>query len=234
MLTSDLCVKYGGRLDAVEAQTMLFVGKNTTVPVPKVYFAFTHEECTYILMERIHGQMAARNWVNRSDASKSEIHNSLRKMISEMRGLVPQSNAICSVSGGPLYDSRIPQMTRRFGPFRSVREFHAYLRKGTQAQSGDSADFLKLTSLHAQDWGAPTFTHGDLSSLNILVRDDRVVGIIDWVTSGWYPPYWEYTTACQVNPQNSFWKDEIDKFLEPMPDALVMEYLRQRYFGDAF
>jgi aminoglycoside phosphotransferase (APT) family kinase protein len=224
----------GGRLDAVETQTVLFIGKNTSIPVPKVYFAFTHEDCTYILMERIHGQMAARNWVRRSDASQSNIHNSLRKMISEIRGLVPQSNAVCSVSGGPLYDPRIPQMTRRFDPFESAREFHDYLRKGTQVWSGDSADLLKLTSLHTQDWGAPTFTHGDLSSLNILVRGDDVVGIIDWETAGWYPPYWEYTAACQVNPQKSFWRDEIDKFLEPIPDAFEMEQLRQQYLGGSF
>lgn len=48
------------------------------------------------------------------------------------------------------------------------------------------------------------FTHGDLSRLNILARGDDIVGIIDWETAGWYPSYWEYTTACQVNPQNSF------------------------------
>ena len=234
MLTSDLCVKYGGRLDIVEAQTMLFIAKSTSVPVPRTHFAFTHEECTYILMERIHGQPAARNWVYRSDTSKSNIHDSLSKMVFELRSLVPQSNAICSASGGSLYDPRLLCTTRRFGPFKDDQEFHDFLRDGTQAQSGDSDDFSKLTSLHAQNWGAPVFTHGDLSSLNILVRGDTIVGIIDWETAGWYPPYWEYTTACQVNPQNSFWKDEINKFLEPIPVALVMEQLRQRYFGDAF
>lgn len=35
------------------------------------------------------------------------------------------------------------------------------------------------------------FTHGDLSSLNILARVDDIVGIIDWETAGWYPSYWE-------------------------------------------
>jgi aminoglycoside phosphotransferase len=234
MLTKDLCVKYGGRLDIVEAQTMLFVAKRTSVPVPKVYFAFTHEKCTYILMERMHGQPAARDWVYRSDNSKANVHNSLKKMILELRNLISQNDTVCSVSGGSLYDPRLLCTTRRFGPFKSVQEFHDFLRNGTRAQSDDSDDFLKLTSLHSQDWGYPTFTHGDLSSLNILVRGDEVVGIIDWETAGWYPRYWEYTTASQVNPQNSFWKDEIDKFLEPMPDALVMEQLRQRYFGDAF
>jgi hypothetical protein len=41
MLNKDLCVKYGSRLDLVEAQTMMYIAKNTSIPVPKVYFAFT-------------------------------------------------------------------------------------------------------------------------------------------------------------------------------------------------
>ena len=36
------------------------------------------------------------------------------------------------------------------------------------------------------------FTHGDLSSFNIVARVDGIVGIIDWETAGWYPSYWEY------------------------------------------
>lgn len=31
---------------------------------------------------------------------------------------------------------------------------------------------------------------------------------------------------------NSFWQDEIEKFLDPFPKELAMEKLRQKYFGD--
>jgi hypothetical protein len=64
------------------------------------------------------------------------------------------------------------------------------------------------------------------------VHKDSIVGIIDRERSGWYPQYWEYTTACQVNPQNAFWRNEIDKFLDRMPKAIAMEQLRQQCFGD--
>ncbi|KAN0119420.1 Protein kinase-like domain containing protein [Hyaloscypha variabilis] len=70
-------------------------------------------------------------------------------------------------------------------------------------------------------WPPPVFTHGDLSSLNVLVREDQIVGIIDWETAGWYPSYWEYTTAWQI-----------DKFQEPMPAELEMEMIRLKDFGD--
>jgi hypothetical protein len=40
--------------------------------------------------------------------------------------------------------------------------------------------------------------------MDVLVRDDGIVGIIDWETAGLLPSYWEYTTAYQVNPRNTF------------------------------
>ena len=232
MLSKDLCVKYGQRIDLVEAQTMVFVARNTILPVLKVYCAFVHKGCTYILMERINGQPLGKSWVQRSPASKLLVLECLKKLVSQMRCLHTDSNCIRSVTGGSLYDPRMPTTAGRFGPFENVQQFHCYLRNGIQAHSNHDADITKLIILHSREWDAPTFTHGDLSSLNIPVRGDDVVGIIDWETAGWYPSYWEFTTACQVNPQNSFWRDEIDKFLVPIPEALAMEHLRQRYFGD--
>jgi aminoglycoside phosphotransferase len=230
MLTNNLCVKYGWRLDAVEAQTMMYVAKHTSIPVPKVYFAFTHKGCTYIFMERIHGQMAGKGWIKRPPPSKSAILESLKKMILELRTLNASSSAIASVTGGSLYDPRLPSDPEGFGPFTDVQEFHDHLRNGIQSHKYD--DVQKLIDLHHKAWEGPTSTHGDLSSFNILVRGDEVVGVIDWETAGWYPSYWEYTTACQVNPRNPFWRAEIEHFLEPMPEALEMERLRQQYFGD--
>ena len=90
----------------------------------------------------------------------------------------------------------------------------------------------ELIAQYEEPYPSLVFTHGDLSSLNILACGDKVVGIVDWETAGWYPSYWEYTTACQVNPHNSFWRDEIEKFLNPFPKELAMEKLRQKYFGD--
>lgn len=39
------------------------------------------------------------------------------------------------------------------------------------------------------------FTHGDLNMLNILVRDGRIVALLDWESAGFYPEYWEYACA---------------------------------------
>ena len=76
------------------------------------------------------------------------------------------------------------------------------------------------------------FTHGDLSSLNVLARGDEVVGIVDWETAGWMPGYWEFVCAWNVNARNLFWRGEVEGFVERDGRALEMEGVRQRFFGD--
>lgn len=158
-------------------------------------------------------------------------------MIEQLRNISPPKDmGVANVSGGPIYDQRLPKSSV-WGPFRSIHDFHTKLRDGVEAGSvrDDGASppgLTELISFHNQPWPRSVFTHGDLSSFNIIVRGDDVIGIIDWETAGWMPPYWEYTSAWNVNPQNQFWQKEIDKFLDPLPEALDIGGIRRKYFGD--
>lgn len=232
MLTNRLCVKYGRRVHLSEASTMRFISQHTSIPVPKVLSAFTHSGCTYIVMERIRGEIIGSGWVKRSEESKTKLLSRLRKLVTEMRELQPPDGmGVASVDGGSLFDCRVAGPSLRFGPFNTIQLFHRHLRMGMEFDSRLDPQIQDLIKQQSESWPL-VFTHGDLSSLNVLVHRDDIVGIIDWETAGWYPSYWEYTSACQVNPQNSFWINEIDKFLQPMPDELAMEQIRQKYFGD--
>lgn len=232
MLTDGICVKYGRRVHLSEASTMRFISQHTSIPVPKVLCAFTRSGLTYIVMGRIKGDIIGNGWVKRSEDSKAKLLSQLAEKIREMRGLrPPEGTRVASVDDGSLFDCRIPGPSLRFGPFDTIQDFHQHLRMGMKFDSRLDTDIQELIRGQSKTWPL-MFTHGDLSSLNILVRGDDIVGIIDWETAGWYPSYWEYTSAHQVNPQNSFWVHEIDKFLQPMPEELAMERIRQIHFGD--
>lgn len=232
MLTDRLCVKYGRRVHLSEASTMLFISRHTSIPVPKVLCAFTHSGLTYIVMERIQGDIIGNGWVKRNKESKAKLLSQLGSLVREMHELQPpQGMGVASVDGGSLFDCRVPGGSLRFGPFSTVQDFHRHLRRGMEFDSRLDPQIQNLIKQQNNSWPL-VFTHGDLSSLNILARGDDIVGIIDWETAGWYPSYWEYTSAHQVNPQNSFWVNEIDNFLKPMPEELAMEKIRQEYFGD--
>ncbi|KAJ5361944.1 Aminoglycoside phosphotransferase [Penicillium brevicompactum] len=210
---------------------MQFIAQHTSIPVPKVKCAFTRSGMTYIVMERIKGDMIGHGWVYRSEESEAKLLLQLTENVRQLRDLQPpEDNKIASVNGGSLYDCRLPGSVIRFGPFDNIQDFHRHLREGREFDPNLRPEIQELIKLQSKSWPL-VFTHGDFSSLNILARRDDIVGIVDWETAGWYPSYWEYTTAYQVNPQNSFWVNEIDKFLEPMPEELAMERIRQEYYG---
>lgn len=51
----DIVVKYGHRVTSTEADTLAFVGANTTLPVPKLLGSYVHNNVTYIIMSRLPG-----------------------------------------------------------------------------------------------------------------------------------------------------------------------------------
>lgn len=188
MLTSGICVKYGKLVRLSEASTMRYISQHTSIPVPEVLCAFTRSGCTYIVMERIRGEIIGNGWVHRDEESKAKLLSQLSEKIQEMRQLQPPEGiSVASVDGGSLFDGRIcgPLV---FGPFDNLQDFHRYIRDGMEANSGLPAEVQELIKQHEKTWPL-VFTHGDLSSLNILFRGDNIVGIIDWETAGWYPSY---------------------------------------------
>lgn len=231
----DICIKTRPGETLAEAQAMRFVASQTSIPVPEVYYAFTHKGISYTVMRHIKGQILASGWSSRTEESKARILTQLRHMITELRSVPrPSGVRVGNVEGGPLYDCRLPSQLY-WGPFGTVREFHEALVDGisfdTQLESHLS-DLSELLEFYQRSGNELVLTHGDLSSLNILARGDDVVGIVDWETAGWFPPYWEYTCAKFVNPYNTFWADPVDQFLAPMPYELKMETIRRKYFGD--
>ncbi|EKM75444.1 hypothetical protein AGABI1DRAFT_79892 [Agaricus bisporus var. burnettii JB137-S8] len=230
-LSNKLCVKFGHFVQLSEASTLQFIAQHTSIPVPKVHCAFVHKDCTYILMDRIDGKMLLLDWRSRSAESKEKILQQLKEFVTELRSLPPPGPGISNVDGGPLFDFRFPT-SNAIGPFKTIHEFHLFLRNGIQEWRSDVyPEVNRMIALQDRPWPMPVFTHGDLSSLNILARGDTVVGIIDWETSGWFPSYWEHSMAWYVNPRNIFWQEEVEKFLESTPEDMEMEEIRLRLFG---
>jgi tRNA A-37 threonylcarbamoyl transferase component Bud32 len=233
MLTPTICMKYGSLRHLSEAAAMRFVAEKTSIPVPKVHCAFVRKGKTYIVMERLRGNMLCEGWLQRSSESRAIILQQLKEMVKEMRDLQPPSGtSVASVDGTSLHDYRLPDTLGHIGPFGSVRDFHRYLRRGIEDHEDHSPDIRELIAQHNSTENSTCFTHGDLSSFNILVQGEKVIGIIDWESAGWYPMYWEYVMAWNVNPQNRFWQGEVDRFLHPFRQELAMDMMRQRLFGE--
>jgi Ser/Thr protein kinase RdoA (MazF antagonist) len=95
------------------------------------------------------------------------------------------------------------------GPFSSLEGFYDYLFAPASAHTFESdAEYQKTLSrakkLQNQQHRI-VFTHGDFKAHNILVGDDgHLSGFLDWESAGWYPEYWEFTTAMRFG-KDSWW-----------------------------
>ena len=239
-ISKHMIVKTGFSVHLMEAATMQYVARHTTIPVPKVYSSFLRKNQAYIIMERIRGDDLATIWKTLSKESLENIFSQLKTMIQELRSLKPSPNlGVGSCIGGSLYDSRLPNGTPRFGPFKTIQDFHGWLRddiKATQIGShvtGQDVDDIKaMIARQEGEWANPTFTHCDLNPSNILIRGHEIVGILDWEFSGWYPSYWEYTSAWLGNRTRVEWQGILLSLLDPYPEELEMEKTRSKWWGE--
>lgn len=62
------------------------------------------------------------------------------------------------------------------------------------------------------------FTHGDLNLRNVMVKDGKLSGVVDWATAGWYPEYWDYTKGHFVTKMHWRWLKMLDKVFEELGD----------------
>ncbi|KAH0336345.1 kinase subdomain-containing protein, partial [Aureobasidium melanogenum] len=241
-ISRKLIIKTGPWVDLTEAATMRFIAENTSIPVPKVYCSFVHRDRTYILMERIQGEELPRAWARLEDQGRTKIFAQLKQMIGQMRALEPPPDTgVQSCCGGSLYDSRMNRPEGRFGPFATIQEFHLWLRKGfrlaehphpEKLDDQERQNLAKMEEMQDGPWPRPVFTHADLNPCNILVRGEEVVGIIDWEFAGWYPRYWEYTSAWFGNLIRTEWQNTLSGFLEQHPAEFAMERTRNRWWGE--
>jgi hypothetical protein len=103
---------------------MKYLAERTDIPVPKVYCSFLHRGRAHIVMERIQGDELPKVWNSMSEESMGAVFEQLRKIFEVLRSLPPPNTGVASCVGGSLYDSRIPRGNPRFGPFKTIQEFH--------------------------------------------------------------------------------------------------------------
>ena len=165
-----------------------------------------------------------------SGEEKKGILGQLKDMWEELRGVVNlRPGAVCAADGGTLHDYRIwgAAGVKGMGPFKTEGEFNLFLRNGIETtenmgEGETKRDVERLIEMHKEEerkHHKTVFTHGDVSGSNILVKGGKVVALIDFEMAGFYPEYWEYTTAMNSNYIKG-WREEINKFLTPYPREL--------------
>jgi hypothetical protein len=229
-------VKYGPRINLLEGESMLFLARSVSFPVPQVYALFQNppKTVTYIIMERISGSTLASAWPLMDQASKQAVTLQLRSQIEEMRKL-PSPGGYCSVGHRELLaDPHLigSPSNPLFGPFDTESEFNEATIAIYEHERDDSSkhliNYYRRAFEDVFQSHEPCFSHGDLQQKNIMIRHSPAaeeearwdpnsleVMIVDWEFAGWYPSYWEYSRAVLAGRWDNDWRDWVDQFLEP-------------------
>lgn len=119
----------------------------------------------------------------------------------------PYQDSICSPIGTHIRSTRLPGHS--MGPFTNERDFYQFLFSPDSCHGFESTAKYEEALLRAkkiqQHSHRITFTHGDFKFHNILVDGEgHLSGFLDWESAGWYPEYWEFTTAMRFG-KGSWW-----------------------------
>ncbi|KAI1735730.1 kinase-like domain-containing protein [Xylaria scruposa] len=169
-----------------EAIVLRFVKANTTIPVPEVLST----DWDRITMEYIEGNTLQQAWPVLTPDQRLDILDQLRGYIAQLRAL--KGTQLGRLDGQGVVVPSI--MTRSGGPFATLEEFHDWLVKPPKRLQSESMYWHQITTQLSSECPI-VFTHGDIAARNIIVRDGKIVALLDWEFSGWYPEYWEYVFA---------------------------------------
>ncbi|TVY40524.1 hypothetical protein LOCC1_G005337, partial [Lachnellula occidentalis] len=206
-LPFGMYLKYGPENHAArhagEFNALKLVRSQTSVPVPRPIDLLLSRTESFLVTSRIEGGPAG---LAIDECSSEEMHlmaEDLRSWIAQLRSMKRDRDseyAITNATGGPCLDYRIS--ADPVGPFRSEEEFVESLRLGILP------DLVHRTGYQI------VFTHSDLNMRNILVKNGRITGIVDWENAGWFPEYWEYTKCHFAVTIQKRWLKMIDGVFE--------------------
>ncbi|OCH86603.1 kinase-like protein [Obba rivulosa] len=208
ILSPEVVMKTGHDLQSWEARTMELVRSSTNIPIPKVWRYFEHDEEHYLVMQYIPGVTLDRCWDTLSIWRKLWVAWKLRSYVRELR-LVRNEQIDREVPGPITEDPSQPLKCHcpstgesDIGPFHTKRELarwaHGRLRLTEQVwnvncgvEPFDDSEHLVLT-------------HGDIAWRNLILGDDGKLWLIDWGSSGVYPPWFEYAAMRRLY-ESRFW-----------------------------
>ncbi|EJT96523.1 hypothetical protein DACRYDRAFT_112684 [Dacryopinax primogenitus] len=200
------------------------VKRHTNVPAPTLVDYITREtewgNFAYTLMTEVPGRPLSEVAHSLSDDELETIGLQLRGYVEELRAIPnPHSNQVCSASGGSIH---CPQFTLSWDipAYVDVAAFYAWLRIMV-GEYWECCMKGKLEPVFAKFAGPTVFTHGDLADRNIMIRNGKISGLIDWETAAWMPVYWEYYTSLS------------DNFRHTAPFSTIIKGALKEHYADA-
>ncbi|KAE8153229.1 kinase-like domain-containing protein [Aspergillus avenaceus] len=180
-----------------EVTTLNYLAANTKIPIPKVIRDWVDRNDRYFLLEeRIDGQTLGAAWPSLSDEQKV----SIAEEVADVHKYLLQrmtSTSMQTVDQGPcrlemLFFDQEPRE-----PFHSDLELWDAISRTLHSPPEKvfpqrALDNLKKRFPKCEPY---VLSHCDLDLENIMVKDGKLVAILDWEYSAYLPVWYEYISA---------------------------------------
>ncbi|KAL3471769.1 kinase-like domain-containing protein [Aspergillus californicus] len=181
--------------------------------MPEIIADWEEDGRYFTIAKRIPGKPLSEAWETMSEDQRESVAKETAKFLLELREI--HSDKIQMLGGKPVYDGFLFRSSHDapHGPISSDAELWAELDKALTDVPLSAREKLRKRMPPAEPY---TFTHGDLTHVNIMVEDGHVTGIIDWEGSGFFPVWWEFAKAgIGLSDTDAEWKALLRKY---MPD----------------
>ncbi|KAH8696000.1 kinase-like domain-containing protein [Talaromyces proteolyticus] len=197
-----------------EASNIRFLREKTSIPLPTVVEDWTEENGRYfMLMKRIPGKPLSTLWADMPTDEREKIAKQTANSLMQLRKL--HSHKMQALNDQPIFSAFLfPNgYGLPHGPFSSDDELWVEMDMALKGVPKDARLRLRERIPPAAPY---TFTHGDLTYVNIMVENGHLTGIIDWEASGYFPVWWEFTcSGIGLSQEDKEWKTLLQKY---MPD----------------
>lgn len=183
----NVVVKSSESISLSEVEAMR-VAARADIPVPRVLDVSKTGKEMQISMSYIQGETLGKLWPDLSADERLDIATQLRGILDKMRALEPPPDFIGCCDGTGVRDTRV-HFTYDGPVCKDEAEFNAYLDSSLIDRTPAMLRAAFRGQLRTDH--RIVFTHGDLAPRNIMIKDGKITGLIDWEESGWYPSYWE-------------------------------------------
>ena len=190
---------------------------NSAVAIPRPLDVVADAKIFYLLTSAVPGQHIGRSFDTMTDEEVAILAKDLREWLTQLRTIprsaAPGRHQIANAVGDDCYDFRLtsavnydPERGDYIGPFADEDALIEMMR------------CRALPGVVHRGGHEIVFTHGDLNLRNVMVKDGKLSGVVDWATAGWYPEYWDYTKGHFVTKMHWRWLKMLEKVFEELGD----------------
>ncbi|KAI1477737.1 hypothetical protein F4774DRAFT_190188 [Daldinia eschscholtzii] len=196
------------------------VKKATRVPVPNIIAGWKENGKVMTITERAPGQRLYDIWWDLREDQRERIAKEVARHIDQWRRMT--ADRISALGGGPV--RRHPHLfgpsEEGFGPFRSDKQVWSAIYRRLKRKN-ISEDLIQILKDYMPESAPCVFTHGDLSTTNILVENGRVSAILGLDNAACLPVWAEHVAVhfcyCKEDEQ---WKSMLSKHMKSYARAM--------------